>query len=163
MDNGIRKIQITENQYKTLLNERLSSVLYHFTGLYELLEMIQDDAFYLNTSYRGASDDKHSTKKFYMCFTRQVNSRQGYSRGKPVRIEFDGDLLNQRFEGKPIDYWGDTMGKHQFFRDPNYGGGNVINYEQNTLDKNKNIAACNTARNTLFLHPGTTLHNRGRG
>lgn len=134
MDNSIRKIQITENQYKTLLNERLSSVLYHFTGLYELLEIIQDDAFYLNTSYRGASDDKHSTKKFYMCFTRQVNGRQGYSRGKPVRIEFDGDLLNQRFEGKPIDYWGDTMGKHQFFRDPNYGGGNVINYEQNTTE-----------------------------
>ena len=78
MDNGLKKIQITENQYKTLLNEMLSSVLYHFTGFHELFEMIDDDAFYLNTSYRGASDDKHKTKKFYMCFTRQVNSRQGY-------------------------------------------------------------------------------------
>lgn len=135
MDNGLKRIiKLTENQFKTLLNERLSSVLYHFTNLYNTYEMLKDNAFYLNTSYRGGSDDWHKTKKFYMCFTRQASGKQGYSRGKSVRIEFDGDLLNQRFEGKPIDYWGNTMGKQQFFRDPKYGGGNVINYEQNTTE-----------------------------
>lgn len=51
--------------------------------------------------------------------------------GKEVRIEFDGDLLNQRYEGKPVDYWGSSMGKHEYYRDKSYGGGDFVKYEQN--------------------------------
>lgn len=87
MDNGLKRIiKLTESQFRTLLNERLSSVLYHFCSLYQAYSIIKDNAFYLNTVYSKnglkPSDDMHNSKKFYMCFTRQVNSKQGFSRRK---------------------------------------------------------------------------------
>lgn len=136
MDNGLKKIQITENQYKTLLNEMLSSVLYHFTTLGGMHEIAKTGSIYLNTSYRGLNDNKHKNKKFWFSFTRQYSSKFGYSKDKNVRIEFDGDLLNQRFEGKPIDYWGETMGKQNYFKNPYEYQPNkkIIDYTQSNTE-----------------------------
>lgn len=111
----LKKI-IRESIYKVLLQERLSSVLYHFTSVNNLLSIIKEDRFILSTSYSGSSDDWGGKKKFFISFTRQRNGKIGYSRTNMVRISFNGDLLNQRFSGKAIDYWGDSMGKQHYFR-----------------------------------------------
>jgi hypothetical protein len=111
----LKKI-IRESIYKILLQERLSGILYHFTSVNNLLSIVKGDRFILSTSYSGSSDDWGGKKKFFISFTRQRNGNLGYSKTKMVRISFNGDLLNQRFSGKAIDYWGDSMGKQHYFR-----------------------------------------------
>lgn len=112
----LRKI-IRENIEKLFLTERLSSNVYHFTTLNNLYKIVMGDEFILSTAYKGKSDDWDPNKKFFMSLTRQRNGLLGYSNRYEVRICFDGDKLNQRFKGKAIDYWGDSMGKQYYYRD----------------------------------------------
>ena len=101
------------NQF--LISERLTSVIYHFTGLSALYNILQNDAIVLRSSYGRTSDDLHKRKKFYLSCTRQRNGLMGYSHKCSVRITLDGDMLNTRFEGGPVDYWGKTMGKQSYY------------------------------------------------
>lgn len=103
---------------KSMLNERVSSVLFHFCDLGNLYYICNDNQFVLSTVYRGAADEKiNQGKQFYLSCTRQIDGRQGYSSEKNVRIELDGDLLNQRFKGGPVDYWGVGMGKQSYYKE----------------------------------------------
>ena len=101
------------NQF--LVTERLSSVIYHFTSLSALHNILQNDAIVLRSSYGRISDDLHKQKKFYLSCTRQRNGLMGYSHKCSVRITLDGDMLNNRFEGGPVDYWGKSMGKQSYY------------------------------------------------
>ena len=106
---------LKENINRLILNEAISSVVYHFTGLRKLYNILVSDTFYMQSAFSAQSDDM-SNKKFFMSTTRQKSGELGYSRGKRVRITLNGDLLNQRYEGKPVDYWGETMGKYAYFK-----------------------------------------------
>ena len=126
---------IKEEINNFLLNEALTDIVYHFTSLDTLLKIIDADAFYLPSSYGSFSDDLDKKKKFYMSLTRQKNSKLGYSRSNPVRITLDGNLLNYRFKGKPINYWGASMGKNSYFANPSaYGTGDKIDYYQSNTE-----------------------------
>ena len=98
----MKKIIINENQFN-LLFERLTSVLYHFTSIMSLYKILRDDKFVLSTDIEDF-ESYHPYNHFFMSFTRQKNGKQGYSAGHHVRVYVDGDKLNQRFAGKPVDY-----------------------------------------------------------
>jgi hypothetical protein len=103
------KIQLTENHLKLLvknavikiLNESISSVVYHYTHPSSLLNIIKTNRFEM-------SDDG------WMSVTRQRNDRIGYATafryeyfdGAYARIQLNGDLFNHRFKGKPVDEFG---------------------------------------------------------
>lgn len=90
---------------KLLVKESLSSVVYHFCSIGKALQICESDVFKLQSVFSAISDNLSKRgKMFYMSFTRQYNGTLGYSRGKHVRITFDGDMLNQNFNGKPVDY-----------------------------------------------------------
>ena len=118
------KIIINENQInkikkiirEALLKEALSKKVYHFTTLSSVMDIINDDRFVLSSSLIGDSDDFKKNKKFFISLTRQRNGSIGYSKPYNVRICFDGDKLNERFSGKPIDYWSNDMGKQTYYR-----------------------------------------------
>lgn len=102
---------------KSMLNERVSSVLFHFCDLGNLYYICNDNQFVLSSGYRGYADANiNQGKPFYLSCTRQMDGRQGYSSERNVRIELDGDLLNQRYKGGPVDYWGTSMGKQQYYQ-----------------------------------------------
>ena len=87
-----------------LLKESLSRIVYHFTGINTLYNILYTNQFHLNSDmYQGC--ETFSNKPYYMCYTRQFNNNLGYSGKCSVRIHLDGELLNQRFSGKSIDYW----------------------------------------------------------
>ena len=48
----------------------------------------------------------------------KFSGKIGYSRGRNVRIKLDGDKLNQRYAGKAVSYWGASMGKNDYFANP---------------------------------------------
>lgn len=96
------------NRY--LLNEMVSDVVYHFTHIYNIKKILESNVIRLSTSISSRSDAMHKSKLFFLSTTRQFNGKVGYSYGREARIELDGRLLNQRYEGRPVDYWG-TMDK----------------------------------------------------
>lgn len=96
---------ITETINQYLLQEALTDVVYHFTNPYSLLKVCQTNTLLMSEAITRSADTMHKRKLFYLSTTRQFNGTQGYSRGRKVRIELDGAKLNERFEGKAINYW----------------------------------------------------------
>lgn len=52
---------------------------------------------------------------FYLSTQRSRNKELGYAGhlGSCVRIQLDGKKIMEKYSGKPIDYWGASMGFYQ--------------------------------------------------
>ena len=113
----MKRIIINESQYQ-LLNEGLSSLLYHFTSINNGFSICKDDKIYLQSALAKDSDNYDKKRKFYLSCTRVRNSQFGYSykfsRGG-VRIALDGDLLSNNFAGKQINYWNGLNDKFRYY------------------------------------------------
>ena len=98
-----------------LLKESLSRIVYHFTDIDSLITILEENKFKLSSCLWQRSET-YSSKLFYFCTTRQFNGNLGYSpTGGNIRIHLDGDLLNQNYSGKAIDFWSvkDTSSKQR--------------------------------------------------
>lgn len=108
---------------RNIILERLSSKLYHFTSLDGLFNIIENNWEFRLTSIDDEEDGSiHHSKKYFISFTRQKDYRIGFpaavynSASEPIiiRIEFNGDLLNNNFEGYAVDYF--KGAKHNYFK-----------------------------------------------
>ena len=108
---------ITESK-QSLINEGISDVTYHFCSLPSLHSILESGKLALTMSSNMA-DAYHKTNLFYLSTQRSKSSRLGYAgnssahgRNPIARIELDGNMLKRAgFQGKPLDYWGASMGK----------------------------------------------------
>lgn len=117
MKNIIDRI-ISENIRKHLIKESISRVVYHFTDIFSLIEILKDDRFCLSTTFGGDMENK-SPKRFFLSVTRQRSAESGYAylMDLNVRITLDGDKLNQRYKGKPVDFFSDLgIGKESYYK-----------------------------------------------
>ena len=109
MINEIKNIVLDE-LHKYSLNENLSDIVYHFTTLDALVNIIKTNKIFCQSILAGIADDMDDKNLFYIAFTRNKSPYEGWgyhmSYGDCVRIEFDGTLLNQRYKGGPVNYWG---------------------------------------------------------
>jgi len=132
-----KNIIIPENKLyliKNILKEALSSIVYHFTSLTNFYEIAKHNEILLSSSIAKDAESKYDKGTFFLSLTRQKNSDLGYTAGwndNFVRIEFDGDKLNQNFKGEPMNYWGASMGKDYYMKRRD----NVRDWEQ--LQKQK--------------------------
>jgi hypothetical protein len=90
------------------LNEGLSDILYHFTYIRNLVNILKQNEFHASTNIGTPSDLNTSRGKFF--FFSATRSRGGEGKGSgygrsPVKIVLDGKKLNQRYKGFPLDYW----------------------------------------------------------
>lgn len=107
-------VTIRENQLRRIfenvsrLDESLSERIFHFTSLKSGYNILKTNEMFCQSAFAGYGHDNFSrNKKFYISFSRNKSPYEGFgSTKKYVRFEFDGRLLNQNFEGKPINYWG---------------------------------------------------------
>lgn len=111
--------KIIKENIQQLINEKLTSIIYHYTTIGRLANILKTNAIKLQASVNGNADKIDNNNFFYLSFTRQKSSKLGYSRHKNVRICFDGDLLNNNFKGGSYNYWGGSMGKHYYFNKKN--------------------------------------------
>lgn len=90
------------------VRESLSRVVYHATTCEKFKRILRDDAFMLSSSL-GTDSDRFSTKYHYFMSLSTVKFG-GFARAKEsigqVILVLDGDLLNRRYKGAPVDYWG---------------------------------------------------------
>lgn len=111
-----RMCVLDETRYK--LKEGLSSIIYHFTAVPTIYDILKNGNIELTISTNTA-DAYHKKNLFYLSTQRTKSSHMGYAGNSSLhgkrsiaRIELDGDLLKQDgYQGKPLDYWGANMGK----------------------------------------------------
>lgn len=109
-------VTIRENQLRRIfenvsrLNESLSERIFHFTSLKSGYEILKTNEMFCQSAFAGYGHDNFSrNKKFYISFSRNKSPYEGFgSTKKYVRFEFDGKLLNQNFEGHPVNYFMDN-------------------------------------------------------
>lgn len=97
------------------LNEMVSDVVYHYTSISNILNILQHDILHL-TPYFASYDETNveNSKFYYMSLTTSRFSDIGFQGDtkQPVRITLDGRKINQNFKTKRVDYW-------KFGKDPN--------------------------------------------
>lgn len=111
-ENMLKKIKniVLEELHRYTLNESLSDIVYHFTNIDALINILKTNKMFCQSILAGSADDMSPNNLFYISFTRNKSPYEGWgyhmSYGDCVRIEFDGTLLNQNFKGSPVNYWG---------------------------------------------------------
>ena len=114
------------NQYQPL-NEGISPVLYHFTYPEYTRRMLAENRIHCSSTL-GTSSDRQGFKGNFFYFSMQTskNSRNGYGgaqrsyegdgsigSSRSVCWVLDGEKLQQRYGGKPADYWSGLRNYHK--------------------------------------------------
>lgn len=95
---------------KEIINESLSSIVYHTTGIRNAHTIIANDEFILSADFAKSSESKGRATDFYLSTARSrfgayhVDS-QGYVNDYTVMFVLDGSKLNSRYSGAAVDYW----------------------------------------------------------
>jgi len=95
-----------------IIFERLSAVLYHYTNISNVLEILNTDSFRLTPDIASKAETsfRKTDKIYYMSFSRSKTGQYHYPTvgSTGVLLVVDGDKLNQRYSGTPVDYWEGT-------------------------------------------------------
>lgn len=135
---------IKESLDKFLMKEALSSKVYHFTSIKSAFNILKTNEMFCQSSLATSADDYSDKYKFYVSFTRVKSPKEGfgynsYKRKSFARIEFDGDKLNNNFNGRPVDYWNSESltNKRKYMKDVT----NHKAYKYVPYDGNDNVDA----------------------
>lgn len=91
------------------LYEGISQILYHYTNLHALDNILSNNKFRLSSFVGTSSEMDHAKggKYFYLSTTRHKLGGYNLSPSDSgVMLVLDGRKLSQRYSGNPIDYWG---------------------------------------------------------
>jgi hypothetical protein len=99
----------------SIICEGLSSVLYHSTGIYTVLNILSSDRFRLTpdlgSSVEAGLRSSNKKKIYYMSFAR---SKMGeYHSSINALLVIDGSKLSNLYSGGPVDYWGNSFDKDE--------------------------------------------------
>lgn len=104
--------------YYDYITERLTSIVYHFTGTHNLINILKTDEF-VTTSVLGSGADAQVNKGKFFFFSTTRSRNQGFINGD-TKLVLNGDLLNRKYSGVAMDYWGHEFrkaGKRQEMED----------------------------------------------
>lgn len=86
-----------------LLLEGMTDVVYHFTHISSLQNILDEDKFNISTNIGSPADLNTSKGKFFF-FSTTRSKKSGFTKGN-VKIVLNGQKLNQRYKSFPMDYW----------------------------------------------------------
>lgn len=112
--------QLIMKEIKQLLNEILTDILYHFSGIDRIENILKTNKFLTTAAFATQSEVEQNKGKFYFLSTARstfgkysdsMESGFGY-------VVLDGRKLGHTFSGTAVDYWGETFrkankGKHE--------------------------------------------------
>jgi len=99
---------------RSILNERISDVIYHTTSLERAISVVSTDEFRLMPVFKTSSEFRLGNNKlFYLSTTRSKLGiyTANYAAKGTVVMNLDGRKLNYRYHGKAVDYWGPSFRK----------------------------------------------------
>lgn len=170
----------------SILKESLSSILYHFCPIDNAYAIVSSNSFklsndgytrsdsYMNRMPAGNGDEKRYP--YYMCFSRTPYSGAGYIALRRertgnlwkkciVRFEIDGDMLNQKYTGRPVDSNNGMYRKGNSYYDNDGRRGTTVNAIQpygKRLLKNKFMPYSLTYSPLNHMGKDGKLTHRGR-
>lgn len=107
------KIIVNEEQFniilknikeeKTLISEGLTDIVYHFTNVNELNNILTNNKFTTEAAF-GTDSDYYYNKKYLYFFSTTRAKRTGYTFGS-VKLKLDGRKLGQRYKSTSLEYW----------------------------------------------------------
>ena len=108
--------QLVRGCLKRMLSEGISDITYHFTSIPSCVKMLYSNTIYL-TMASNKSDAYDNKRLFYLSTQRGRNKELGYAGhlGTCVRVQLDGRMLSTVCKGRPVDYWGASMGKQSYY------------------------------------------------
>lgn len=98
---ALKKIQMFE-EFNPIL-ERISDIVYHFTYIRHLKDILTENIFHASTNIGASVDFKINKGKFFFFSTTRSKS-SGFTKGD-VKLVLDGQKLSQNYKGIPVDYW----------------------------------------------------------
>jgi hypothetical protein len=91
-----------------LLNERVSSIVYHYTPLASAKNILSSGNFELSSSL-GSIEQQYQPKGYPYFLSTTRTRRGGYHANNPgnsgVLFVLNGDWYNRHYKSAPIDYW----------------------------------------------------------
>jgi hypothetical protein len=103
------------------LNEGLSEILYHFTYIPHLVNILSMDKFATSSNLGSAADSWKDKGKYFFFSTQRSKGKSGYGRNHGnVCLVLDGKKLNQRYKGFPTDYWNWSKSPKDYDNKSNY-------------------------------------------
>lgn len=124
IDESVLHLLVMESLEKILMNEAISSKVYHFTSIKQAFGIMKSNEMFCQSSMAGSADDFSDKYKFYISFSRSRSPQEGFGYGRSrgmstARIELDGEKLRNNFHGKAINYWNSDAltNKHSYMRD----------------------------------------------
>ena len=100
--------EIIKSEINNLLLEGISDIVYHFTHLSKLINILKTDKFITGTNLGSGADAKLDKGRAFFFSTQRSGGKSGYAgkSGNNVCIVLDGRKLGQNYKGFPVDYWG---------------------------------------------------------
>jgi len=91
---------------KNILLEGMSSVLFHFTNIPNLVNILKENKFHTTAAF--ASDNEQPIQQGYLFYVSTTRIRStGYNMARMMNacIVLDGNKLKAKYKGVPVDYW----------------------------------------------------------
>jgi hypothetical protein len=102
-----------EIKTKNTINESLTSIVYHFTSIKNCVKILANNKFTLSFSLASSNEYFGNRRLFYMSTTRIARGDVGFGINGNVRLELDGEKLNQRYNAQPVSFFYDKNTKKQ--------------------------------------------------
>lgn len=100
-------------EFKPILVEGISNIVYHFSDMNNIKSIITSDTFKLSSTLAKSSEGEINKKYFYLSTTRSRVGSYHYSHGMKQSLrshvamfKLDGRALSAVVGGTAVDYWG---------------------------------------------------------
>ncbi|MFW6243064.1 MAG: hypothetical protein ACOC2W_02800 [bacterium] len=112
-------INLINNEIHKLINEGITDIVYHFTYIPNLINILKTNKFMLTPVMGGESDENDYTKgRYFFLSTQRSKGMSGYGAlNGNVCIVLDGRKLSHNYKSIPIDFWSDTIHKSDEMED----------------------------------------------
>lgn len=93
---------------KEIINESLSRIAYHYTGIMNALKIVTSNKFELSSVVGNSTEEQYAPKgyPYFLSTTRtKLGGYHEYFGNAAVMFELNGDYYNRHYPSKSVDYW----------------------------------------------------------
>jgi len=113
--------RIIKEEFENILSEGLSKILYHYTHISNLFSILKMNKFATSSNLGSVADAWKSGGKNFFFSTSRAKGMSGYGKNHGnVAIVLDGEKLNQKYKGSPVDYWNWSFKRSDYKSDNDY-------------------------------------------
>jgi hypothetical protein len=88
------------------LYEGISPVVYHYSDISPILDILNSNTFKLAPAFKGAEEPINGGKLYFLSTTRTRTGKYHEQASTGVLLKLDGRKLGHNLKGSAVDYWG---------------------------------------------------------